>query len=305
METIVNIDSIDLFNEFFNQKSLHPMVAVGDLAFAKLDLFKPINFGMYCVVFLDDDFGEMIKEGKTISYQASTLITFRPGQVVSMNLYNDIRPKGWMLAFRPELLIKTGLGRDFFMFNYFDHDINEALRLNSEERKIILSCFSNIIRELQAPNDNISGHMLRLCIGLLLSHCKRYFERQYESNSDQISDFQQKFDSILEDYLTSGLPEEKGQPTVAWCAEQFHWTPNYFGDVAKRQLHITAQEYIQQKIIERAKNLLYTADNYSITQIAESLGFAYPNHFTRLFHKCEGMSPSEYRSSHKKILRRS
>ena len=137
------------------------------------------------------------------------------------------------------------------------------------------------------------------------SYCKRYFERQYESKSDQASDFQVRLDSILDDYLSSGLPEEKGQPTVSWCAEQFHWTPNYFGDVAKRQLHITAQEYIQQKIIEKAKSLLLAVDNFPITQIAESLGFVYPNHFTRLFHNCEGVSPLAYRNSHKKILRRS
>lgn len=90
------------------------------------------------------------------------------------------------------------------------------------------------------------------------------------------------------------MPIQKGQPTVAWCAEQFHLSPNYFGDVVKRELHMTAQEYVQQKIITAAKVMLRDP-RLSITEIAEALGFTYPNHFTRLFHKKTEMSPSEFR----------
>lgn len=85
-----------------------------------------------------------------------------------------------------------------------------------------------------------------------------------------------------------------GYPTVAWCAGQFNLSPNYFGEMVKRQTHITAQEYIHGKILEKAKAMLLHSDQ-PVNEIAEQLGFAYSNHFTRFFRTRTGMSPSDYR----------
>ena len=69
---------------------------------------------------------------------------------------------------------------------------------------------------------------------------------------------------------------------------------NYFGDLIKRETGKSAQEYIQIKIIEIAKDKLYSPDK-SINEIAYELGFKYPHHFSRMFKKVVGSSPSDYR----------
>lgn len=291
---IIQVQDIDQFNAYFHQKTLHPHISVADLSKADLSLFEPTDFNMYCVVLMDTDFGELIRGGGSMRYQPGTVFTLRPGQVVSMHLDHTTKPKGWMLAFRSELLIKTGLGRDFYMFNFFNQDVFDALELSSAERNVLLNCFANIFAELHAPDDNLTGHMLRLGVGQLLSYCKRFYERQFDIQEKNNSNIISHLSILLDDYLSSGMPIQKGQPTVAWCAEQFHLSPNYFGDVVKRELHITAQEYVQQKIITAAKVMLRDP-RLSITEIAEALGFTYPNHFTRLFHKKTQMSPSEFR----------
>lgn len=291
---IIQVQDIDQFNAYFHQKTLHPLISVADLSEADLSLFEPTDFNMYCVVLMDEDFGELIRGGSTMRYRAGSVFTLRPGQIVSMNLDMSVKPKGWMLAFRPELLIKTGLGRDFYMFNFFNQDVFDALELSSEERHVLLNCFANIFAELHAPDDNLTGHMLRMGIGHLLSYCKRFYDRQFDVHVKNTSNIIARLGVLLDDYLSSGMPNQKGQPTVAWCAEQFHLSPNYFGDLVKRELHITAQEYVQQKIITAAKIMLRDP-RLSITEIAEALGFMYPNHFTRLFRKKTDMTPSEFR----------
>ena len=202
-----------------------------------------------------------------------------------------------MVVFKPELLERTGLGRDFYMFDFFNHDVNEALTLSSSERGIILNSFANIQAELLSKRDYLSDHMLRLGIGTLLSYCKRFFERQFEEDRVHNTNLKTQLDLLLDNYLSSGSSAQMGQPTVAWCATHFHLSPNYFGDLVKKELHITAQEYIQQRVISQAKHLL--ADTpMSIGEIAEELGFTYPTHFARMFRRKTGQSPQEFRKKH-------
>ena len=84
-------------------------------------------------------------------------------------------------------------------------------------------------------------------------------------------------------------------PTVSYCAEQLYLSPNYFGDLIKKETGTTALDYIQTKLIEEAKEKIFVP-NKSISQIAEELGFKYQQHFTRLFKQKVGVTPIEFRN---------
>lgn len=298
----VHVENVDQFNLYFHQPTLHPLVSVADLSKADLSLFAPTDFGMYCVVLMDADFGELVLRGSCMRYRSGTIFTMKPGDVVKMNLDSSVHPRGWMLAFRSEMIENTGLGRDFYMFNYFDYNVFEALELTEPERRVIINCYQNIYAELLAPNDELTGHMIRLGIGQLLSYCRRYYDRQFDTRKLKSSDLVTKLDALIEGCLASPeMTRRIGLPTVAWCASQFHLSPNYFGDMVKRHLRITAQEYIQGKIIDKAKSLI-TDQHLSVSDVADQLGFAYSNHFTRFFRSKTGMSPSEYKKKQNYII---
>jgi len=74
-----------------------------------------------------------------------------------------------------------------------------------------------------------------------------------------------------------------------------HLSPNYFGDLVKKETGKSAQEYIQNKLIEVAKERVFDPSK-SLSEIAYELGFKYPQHFTRLFKQRVGHSPSEFRN---------
>ena len=56
----------------------------------------------------------------------------------------------------------------------------------------------------------------------------------------------------------------------------------------------TAQEYIQNKIIDLAKEMIIGTEK-TISQISYELGFQYSQHFNRIFKKNVGYTPNEYR----------
>lgn len=293
----ITLKNLDQFNAYFRQPTLHPMVGVGDLSCAALSLFEPIDFDAYCVILMESDFGELIIDGVSIHYTPGTMFTLRPGKVVSMKLSRECHPRGKMLLFRKEMIENTGLGRDFYMFNFFDFSVSDALWLDEAELKVMLNCYANIDAELHAANDELTGHMLRLGIGQMLSYCKRYYERQFDTRTLRPSEMMLRLESLLESYFAPGsdMPRRNGFPTVAWCASQFHLAPNSFGNMVRRNMHISAKQYIHGKIIDRAKALLSNPD-LSVDQVADALGFTYSNHFSRLFRKETGMTPSQFRS---------
>ena len=69
-------------------------------------------------------------------------------------------------------------------------------------------------------------------------------------------------------------------------------SPKYFGDVVKRTTGDTASNHIRRFVIRLAKNGLSAGE--SVAQVADRLGFEYPQHFSRMFRRQEGITPSEY-----------
>ena len=67
------------------------------------------------------------------------------------------------------------------------------------------------------------------------------------------------------------------------------------GDMVKKETGKTPQEHIQTKVIELAKERIVDTKE-TVSQIAYSLGFQYPQHLCRLFKRRVGCTPNEYRN---------
>jgi AraC-like DNA-binding protein len=232
-------------------------------------------------------------------YQEGTLVFIAPGQV--MEIENDgqvYQPKGYALVFHPDLVHGTSLGRSIHEYNFFSYNANEALHLSERERQVVLDCFSKIDFELQQNIDKHSKKLIASNIELFLNYCERFYDRQFITRDNVNKGILEKFEELLNSYFSSGKPQKIGLPSVAYFAEELHLSANYFGDLIKKETGKSAKEYIQDKIIDIAKNKTFDS-NKSVNEIAYELGFKYPQHFTRLFKNVTGFSPNEYRFQNK------
>jgi AraC-like DNA-binding protein len=105
-----------------------------------------------------------------------------------------------------------------------------------------------------------------------------------------------RFENLLNEYFETDKPQTIGLPSVAYCAGELNLSASYFGDLIKKETGKSAQEYIQSKLIDVAKEKIFNI-NKSVSEVAYELGFKYPQHFTRLFKQKVGYTPNEYRSS--------
>lgn len=129
----------------------------------------------------------------------------------------------------------------------------------------------------------------------LLEHCRRYYLRQFNSRHQLNCDTLARFEALMSDYFHSDKPTTQGLPTVAWCAEQLHFSPNYLGDMIKKETGRSALAYIHHFIVDYIKQRLSDPEP-TISSIAWEMGFAQPHHLSRLFKKETGLSPKAYRA---------
>ena len=295
---IINLKSIDQYNRLYGLETLHPLVAVVDLKNATTyPTHFTLNYGVYALFLKQTRCGDLRYGRQPYDYQEGTVTSFAPGQVVEVKMEEGTRPLAQGLLFHPDLIRGTSLGREIKRYSFFSYASNEALHLSDEEKQIYLDCLSNIQAELQHPIDKHSRRLIVRNIELLLDYCMRFYERQFITRATANKDVLTKFEEELDWYFQSQLPQEQGLPTVKYFADRACLSPNYFGDLVKKETGRTAQEYIQDKLINIAKEeILSQARN--VSEIAYRLGFQYPQHFTRIFKKRVGCTPGEYRSQH-------
>ena len=297
MDKILNLDSVDLYNKLYGLETLNPLVSVIDLnkATSSVDLIRLrfINKALYLKLEKACD----IKYGRqTYDYQEGTIVCFAPGQTAETNPTTDkVQVNAHGILFHPDLLRGTSLGKSIKKYTFFSYEVNEALHLSEEERSIVMDCLKIIRMELEHGVDKHSKTLLVNHIELLLNYCMRFYERQFITRGKTNRDVLTRFENLLDEYFESALAEQDGLPTVKYFADKLCLSSNYFGDMFKKETGKSPQEYIQEKVIELAKERISdTAD--TVSQIAYSLGFQYPQHFCRLFKKRVGYTPSEYRA---------
>ena len=297
MDKILNLDSVDLYNKLYGLETLNPLVSVIDLnkATSSVDLIR-FNYGIYAL-YLKLEKACDIKYGRqTYDYQEGTIVCFAPGQTAETNPTTDkVQVNAHGILFHPDLLRGTSLGKSIKKYTFFSYEVNEALHLSEEERSIVMDCLKIIRMELEHGVDKHSKTLLVNHIELLLNYCMRFYERQFITRGKTNRDVLTRFENLLDEYFESALAEQDGLPTVKYFADKLCLSSNYFGDMFKKETGKSPQEYIQEKVIELAKERISdTAD--TVSQIAYSLGFQYPQHFCRLFKKRVGYTQSEYRA---------
>lgn len=296
MNQIINLETVDQYNSLYGLETLHPLVSVVDLTKAtKIVNRIQMNYGIYAL-FLKEAKACDIKYGRqNYDYQEGTIVCFAPGQTVGVSTSEDeINPPVYGIVFHPDLIRGTSLGKSIKNYSFFSYAVSEALHLSDQEKEIVKDCLKKISIELEHAIDKHSKALIAMNIELLLNYCMRFYERQFITRNAANKDALTKFEELLDDYFRSDLPLQNGLPTVKYFADKIYLSPNYFGDMVKKETGKTPQEHIQLKIIELAKErIVATEDTFS--QISYALGFQYPQHLSRFFKRRVGCTPNEYR----------
>lgn len=301
MSHIVTIDSVTEAVRLYSGKSPHhPLVHVINLKEVRVldDLLNTrICSNLYSVALKNAD-GQVRYGRNRYDFSSGVITAYAPGQTIEVEEeYQTGDLSGWFLLFHEDLLLKHPLKESIQQYGFFSYDIFEALHLSEREQQTVNRIVSEIDRETQQNQDEFSLDILLTNIELLLRYINRYFGRQFLTRKNFHQDNVETFWRLIDDHLDSAAQMESGLPTVNQLAEAMNMSPGYMSDMLRKQTGKNAQEHIQHRLIDKAKyRLLNTND--TVATIAYSLGFEYPQYFSRMFKKRTTMTPQEFRKRH-------
>ena len=292
MSKILKVHSANDYARYIGAPVLHPLVSV--IHYDELEHCRHSlnNYDVYGI-FIGDETLENLTYGlTTYDLHRHALMCVAPGQIGGKaDTGEEIHTKGWALLFDPELLHGTDLEGRMSAFTYFSYNTNEALLMTAEQRLTIVSLMEDLRKEL-LNDDSHTQHIITAYLQLILEHIARYYARQLSLQVQSSSDLLTRFENLLKRYYADGLQRTHGLPTVKYCAQELFLSTNYFGDLIRQMTDDTAGNIIRRFVMRQAQQLLISG--MSITNTAEQLGFEYPQHFTRMFKKHFGESPSQY-----------
>jgi len=300
MNSVNHIETISEMHKMLPGSQVkHPLVSVVDFTGYKEQFNSGIKMtlGFYSIMFKNFCINKMKYGQQSYDFQDGSLICIGPRQVIALDepLPEKVDVNGRGVFFHPDLIRGTSLSKKIKDYSFFSYDTNEALHLSEKEKEVLYGIVKKIDAELLENIDKHSQTLIVSNIELLLNYCTRYYDRQFITRKHVNNDILERVEKELQEYIQSSALNENGLPTVKYLADKVHLSGNYLSDLLKRETGMNAQDRIHYYLIEEAKNLLLSS-NKSVSELAFSLGFEYPQYFSRLFKSKTGMTPLEYRN---------
>jgi AraC-like DNA-binding protein len=296
---------IKTIGEFHRLRGLpkpeHPLISVVDYSAVQRPAdISEVNWVLdFYQVSLKRGMNGLLKYGQQeYDFDEGVMFFISPNQV--FRIETEEKPleekSGWMLLIHPDFLWNTSLASTIKQYDFFDYSVSEALFLSEKEEKTVNRIIDSIRQEYQANIDKFSQNIIVSHIETLLSYSERFYERQFITRKITNHQMLSRLENLLNEYFSSDALVIKGLPTVQLIAQELNVSPNYLSRLLRTLAGQSTQQFIHDKVIEKAKEMLSTT-SLSISEIAYRLGFEHPQSFTKMFKSKTTLSPTQFRAS--------
>jgi AraC-type DNA-binding domain-containing proteins len=290
----------DIHRAFGLPMPAHPLVSIVNGTTNQVLLNRmpqPHVLNFYKISYKPRVTGKLLYGQGYYDFDQGGLLFAAPNQIIGNHDTNDGEVcSQYTLLIHPDFLWNYPLAKKIKYYGFFSYSTNEALHLSEKEKESILAIFQRIEEELANRIDDFSQDVIISYIELLLNYANRFYKRQFITRKAANTELITKLEGLLEEYFSSNKSIDQGIPTVQYLAQQLHISASYLTDMLRLQTGENTQHFIQQKIIEKAKEQL-SVTNLSVSEVAYGLGFGHPQSFNKLFKAKTNMSPLAFRKS--------
>ncbi|KQS27876.1 AraC family transcriptional regulator [Dyadobacter sp. Leaf189] len=269
----------------FNENNQFPM--------GRAPVYDVLDF--YKIKFNAQNSGRLKYGQHYYDFEEGSMMFMAPQQLVGA-ADDQAGGESYVLLIHPDFLLGYPLAQKIRQYSYFSYSVNEALHLSDQEKEIVLSIYHIIERELNSRVDEFSQEIVVAQLELLLSYASRFYKRQFVTRRATCNTILERTECVINDYLNNQKALDNGLPTVQYLSEQLNVSSGYLSDILRSLIGQNAQQYIHEKLVEKAKERLSTTD-LTVSAIGYELGFEHSQSFNKFFKNKTRQSPLEFRQS--------
>ena len=245
------------------------------------DYSQPHRHDYYELFYFQKGGGVHEIDFKPFDIQSASFQLVVPGQVHQMRRAPG--SMGFVFLFTNEDVIESKTVFDFLL-DHSLHGVDEREPIcdfEKEEETLI----DAVVQDAWKNQSMTSNAVLR---NTLIGLCLRMKERTPLIPAVPSTDYARFRQLVAEKYIATR--------TVSSYAEALNLTPRALNLIVKKHSGKTASEHVYQRVVLEAKRLLLLGN--SVKEVAFSLNFDDPAHFSKFFKKQAGIAPAEFRNVH-------
>jgi AraC-like DNA-binding protein len=256
-------------------------------------LTRPQRLDFHVMMLFTAGAGRHHVDFRVVPYDDRTLLMLRPGQIQRFEM--DPGATGFLLVFTADFIYRNSTDTSVSQcMRIFDHSLeNPRWHLEGPRRELFGDLFRGAALEYEASaGDHLTEELLRHWTRLILLQAERMrlVERPGPVSDETYTRFMRLRALVHRDMAASRM--------VAHYARLLGTTDREINRLTRVVVNKTAKEFIDAEIICEAKRLL-SQDAFSIKEAAYGQGFSEPTNWIKFFRRHTGMSPTEYRTSHR------
>ncbi len=295
--------TISEFHEFRDlPKPQHPLISIIQVENVKhLRSDEPMSlvFDFYSIASKRMHNAKVKYGQQPFDFNEGILSFMSPNQVLSIALDNkeeELKQSGWVLYIHPDFLWGTALAKTIKRYDFWSYSLHEALFLSEKEEVVVNGIIQNIEQEYHSNIDRFSKQIIISQLETLLNYSERFYNRQFITREKSNHEVLDRLEKLVADYFNGDDAVNRGLPTVQYIAGQLNLSPKYLSSLLRVLTGQNTQQFIHDKLIEKAKEKLSTT-SLSVSEIAYELGFEHLQSFSKLFKTKTNVSPLGFRQS--------
>jgi AraC family transcriptional regulator, transcriptional activator of pobA len=258
---------------------------------------SPNRRDFYKIMYVTKGIGVFTLGSHTYHIEEPTILFIHPGEIISWKKLNK-ESEGYIGFFKKKYADRyPGLKALIEKYGMFTDVQKSVIRLTQSDVAVLDSLFAQMF-EAEKSDDPLSEETMQAYLQLLILNCTRI--ASYAEPNAISGDFKHlhEFFHLLE--------EEAGKinyvnpirlKTATAFADELSLHPNYLNALLKKHTGQNVSAHIKGRLLEQSKVLLLQTD-WSLQDIAYSVGFADQSNFSHFFKKQSGISPADFKKNH-------